>query len=170
MDQKIIVLATHNAGKIRELQEILTPLGYSAVPVRTLLPDIEEPEETGQTFAENALLKATYYMKASGKPCLADDSGIIADVLDGIEDHHICDGPEGLLQEGGLAHLAGPRNHHHREGPGQSFQAWAQKAGGQHSINLMMPSLNCKTFVPVHPKTGPGRPGPVQAGAGPFRA
>lgn len=83
MDQKIIVLATHNAGKIRELQEILTPLGYSAVPVRTLLPDIEEPEETGQTFAENALLKATYYMKASGKPCLADDSGIIADVLDG---------------------------------------------------------------------------------------
>ena len=83
MDQKIIVLATHNAGKIRELQEILTPLGYSAVPVRTLLPDIEEPEETGQTFAENARIKARFYAKQTGCACLADDSGLEVDALGG---------------------------------------------------------------------------------------
>ncbi|MCH4166738.1 MAG: XTP/dITP diphosphatase [Megasphaera sp.] len=76
-----IVLATHNTGKIREFQSALAPLGYDTIPVRELLPDIEEPEETGQTFAENACIKASYYMKATGKPCLADDSGIIADAL-----------------------------------------------------------------------------------------
>ncbi|MCH4178729.1 MAG: RdgB/HAM1 family non-canonical purine NTP pyrophosphatase [Megasphaera sp.] len=76
-----IVLATHNAGKIREFQSALTPLGYDVIPVHDILPDIKEPEETGTTFAENARIKAAYYMKATGKPCLADDSGIIADAL-----------------------------------------------------------------------------------------
>lgn len=83
MKNDTIVLATHNAGKIRELKKILEPLGYDAVPIREILPDLSEPEETGKTFEENALLKATYYMKASGKPCLADDSGIVVDALDG---------------------------------------------------------------------------------------
>lgn len=78
-----IVLATHNAGKIREFKSALAPLGYDVVSVHDLLPDIAEPEETGTTFAENARLKAHYYMKATGKPCLADDSGIIADALKG---------------------------------------------------------------------------------------
>lgn len=80
---KKIVLATHNAGKIREFKSVLLPLGYDAVSVHDLLPDIEEPEETGRTFAENARLKAQYYMKATGLPCLADDSGIAADALNG---------------------------------------------------------------------------------------
>lgn len=80
---KKIVLATHNAGKIREFKSVLLPLGYDVVSVHDLLPDIEEPEETGQTFAENARLKAQYYMKATGLPCLADDSGIAADALNG---------------------------------------------------------------------------------------
>ena len=78
-----IVLATHNAGKIREFKSILEPLGYEAVSVHDVLPSITEPEETGTTFAENALLKASYYMKATGLPCLADDSGIAADALGG---------------------------------------------------------------------------------------
>ena len=78
-----IVLATHNAGKIREFKSILEPLGYEAVSVHDVMADITEPEETGKTFAENALLKATYYMKATGLPCLADDSGIAADALGG---------------------------------------------------------------------------------------
>lgn len=80
---KKIVLATHNAGKIREFKSVLTPLGYEAVPVHELLPDIPEPEETGTTFAENAKLKASYYMQATQLPCLADDSGIAADALNG---------------------------------------------------------------------------------------
>ncbi len=58
-------------------------MGYEAVSVHDVIADITEPEETGTTFAENALLKATYYMKATGLPCLADDSGIAADALGG---------------------------------------------------------------------------------------
>lgn len=83
MINEVIVLATHNAGKIRECRSVLEPLGYHVVSVHEVLPDIEEPEETGHTFLENARIKAEYYMKATGKPCLADDSGIIADALGG---------------------------------------------------------------------------------------
>ena len=86
-----IVLATHNAGKIREFKSILEPLGYEAVSVHDVLPSITEPEETGTTFAENALLKASYYMKATGLPCLADDSGIAADALGAVGNaHRLC--------------------------------------------------------------------------------
>lgn len=83
MMKQTIVLATHNAGKIRELKTILQPLGYDVKAVHEICPHIEEPEETGTTFAENARLKAAYYLKATGLPCLADDSGIIADALQG---------------------------------------------------------------------------------------
>ena len=81
--KQTIVLATHNAGKIREFKSVLEPLGYTATAVRDLCPQLPEPEETGTTFEENARLKAAYYMKATGLPCLADDSGIIADALGG---------------------------------------------------------------------------------------
>jgi XTP/dITP diphosphohydrolase len=81
--KQTIVLATHNAGKIREFKSVLEPLGYTATAVRDLCPQLLEPEETGTTFEENARLKAAYYMKATGLPCLADDSGIIADALGG---------------------------------------------------------------------------------------
>lgn len=81
--KETIILATHNAGKIREFKGALEPLGYDVVSVHDVISDIKEPEETGTTFVENARLKARYYMKATGRPCLADDSGIIADVLDG---------------------------------------------------------------------------------------
>lgn len=81
--KQTIVLATHNAGKIRELKTILQPLGYDVKAIHEICPHIEEPEETGTTFAENARLKAAYYLQATGLPCLADDSGIIADALQG---------------------------------------------------------------------------------------
>lgn len=79
----IIVLATHNAGKIREFKSVLQPLGYDVKAIHDICPDLPEPEETGTTFYENARIKASYYMKATGLPCLADDSGIIADALGG---------------------------------------------------------------------------------------
>lgn len=78
--EKEIVLATKNKGKVRECQEILGPLGYKVYSIDELV-EVEEPEETGTTFEENALLKARYYMKYCGKPCLADDSGLEVDVL-----------------------------------------------------------------------------------------
>lgn len=75
-----IVLATHNKGKIREFQKCFLEIGWEAVPISDI-QDIEEPEETGKSFKENALLKAHYYTKVINMPVLSDDSGIIANAL-----------------------------------------------------------------------------------------
>lgn len=75
-----IVLATHNKGKIREFKEAFAEIGWEAVPIADIA-DLPDPEETGQTFEENALQKAHAYAKAIGEAVLSDDSGIIADVL-----------------------------------------------------------------------------------------
>ena len=75
------VLASSNAGKLRELAAILAPLGYELVTQTSL--GIDTPPETGVTFAENALLKARHAARLSGLPALADDSGIEVDALDG---------------------------------------------------------------------------------------
>lgn len=75
------VLASSNAGKLRELAAILTPFGYELVTQSTL--GIDTPPETGTTFAENALLKARHAARLSGLPALADDSGIEVDALGG---------------------------------------------------------------------------------------
>lgn len=75
------VLASSNAGKLRELAEILQPLGYELVAQSTL--GIDTPPETGITFADNALLKARHASSLSSLPALADDSGIEVDALGG---------------------------------------------------------------------------------------
>lgn len=78
---KKLVLASHNQGKIDELQEMLAPFGVEILSARDLsLPDVEE---TGTTFAENAALKAETLSEVSGLPCLADDSGLCVDALGG---------------------------------------------------------------------------------------
>ena len=56
-----VLLATHNEGKIREMQAMLAEVGYQGIPVAEVA-DLPDPEETGTTFAENALIKARYYM------------------------------------------------------------------------------------------------------------
>ncbi len=76
-----IVLASGNAGKLRELAAILTPLGHEVLPQSSF--GIETPPETGTTFLENALLKARHAAAGSGLPALADDSGIEVDALGG---------------------------------------------------------------------------------------
>jgi XTP/dITP diphosphohydrolase len=75
------VLASSNAGKLRELAAILAPLGYELVTQSSL--GIDTPPETGVTFADNALLKARHAARLSGFAALADDSGIEVDALDG---------------------------------------------------------------------------------------
>jgi len=75
------VLASSNAGKLRELAEILQPFGYELVAQSSL--GIDTPPENGTTFSENALLKARHASRLSGLPALADDSGIEVDALDG---------------------------------------------------------------------------------------
>ena len=76
------VLASHNRGKLKEMQEILGQLGVEVVLQSDLGLDLE-PEENGTTFAENAAIKAKAVMEASGLPAIADDSGLCVDALNG---------------------------------------------------------------------------------------
>jgi XTP/dITP diphosphohydrolase len=76
-----VVLASGNRGKLRELASLLAPFDFELVSQTTL--GIETPPETGQTFAENALLKARHAARAAKLPALADDSGIEVDALGG---------------------------------------------------------------------------------------
>jgi XTP/dITP diphosphohydrolase len=75
-------VATRNLGKVREIQAVLKDFGFATISLSDTAP-ILEPEETGATFAANALLKATYYHQATGLPALADDSGLMVDALGG---------------------------------------------------------------------------------------
>ena len=79
---RTLLVATTNPGKLREIRQVM-----SAVPIRLVsladLPPIEEPEETGTTFEDNARLKAHYYSARSGLWTVAEDSGLIIDALDG---------------------------------------------------------------------------------------
>jgi len=76
-----LVIATHNPGKLREIAELVAPLGLSCVGAAEL--DLPEPEEIGNTFADNADLKAREAADLSGLPALADDSGLCVDALHG---------------------------------------------------------------------------------------
>jgi non-canonical purine NTP pyrophosphatase, rdgB/HAM1 family len=87
--EKIILIATSNAGKVREMEKAFEGLPVRLIPLSHLheiLPDalpIEEPLEDGTTFMENARIKARYYMEQTGLAALADDSGLSVEVLGG---------------------------------------------------------------------------------------
>jgi len=76
-----LVIATHNPGKLAEMRELLAPHGVEAVSAGDL--GLAEPEETGDSFAANARIKASAAAKAAALPAFADDSGIVVDALDG---------------------------------------------------------------------------------------
>ncbi|SEH06845.1 XTP/dITP diphosphatase [Candidatus Venteria ishoeyi] len=76
-----IVLASNNAGKVREFNELLADLNMEIIPQGKW--DFPEAEETGLSFVENAILKARHACEHTGLPALADDSGIEVDALDG---------------------------------------------------------------------------------------
>jgi XTP/dITP diphosphohydrolase len=77
-----IVLASHNAGKLAELQSMLAPLGLSLVRQSDL--GIAQAEEPFRTFVENALAKARHAARHSGLPALADDAGLCVDAFGGL--------------------------------------------------------------------------------------
>ena len=79
---KKIVLASNNAGKLRELQQMLAPLGLELVRQGEL--NIPEAEEPFRTFLENALAKARHAAKLSGLPAIADDAGLCVDAFGGL--------------------------------------------------------------------------------------
>lgn len=76
-----IVIATHNAGKLREMRELLAPYGVEAVSAGELA--LGEPEETGADFTANALIKAQAAAHAAGLPAFADDFGLCVEALGG---------------------------------------------------------------------------------------
>ncbi len=76
-----LVIASNNQGKIRELTELLAPLGLSPVAQGEL--GVGEADEPAVTFVENAILKARHAARQTGKPALADDSGLAVDYLGG---------------------------------------------------------------------------------------
>ena len=76
-----LVIATHNAGKLAEMRQLLAPYGIDAISADEM--QLEEPDETGMTFRDNARIKAQAAAKATGLPAFADDSGLAVDTLDG---------------------------------------------------------------------------------------
>jgi XTP/dITP diphosphohydrolase len=76
-----LVIATHNPGKLAELRELLAPYGIDATSAGELA--LDEPEETGMSFRNNARIKAAAAATASGLPAFADDSGLAVDALGG---------------------------------------------------------------------------------------
>jgi XTP/dITP diphosphohydrolase len=81
LDTKTIIVASHNAGKIREIQDLIGPLGFTAKSAAEL--NFVEPDETGTTFEENAKIKALASANAANMPALSDDSGLVVDALGG---------------------------------------------------------------------------------------
>ena len=90
-EQKLLV-ATHNAGKLEEIQDLLQP--YKIEIVSAVSFGLESPEETETTFVGNARIKAHHAVKETGLPALADDSGIEIDALDGAPGVYTADWAE----------------------------------------------------------------------------
>ncbi len=78
---KQLIIASHNPGKVREIDDLLRPFGITVRSAGEL--SLEEPEETGDTFVANAILKAELAASAAKLPALADDSGLAVDALGG---------------------------------------------------------------------------------------
>lgn len=79
---KTLLVATTNPGKLREIRALMADVRVKLISLTDILP-IEEPEETGATFEENARLKARYYAAHSGMCTVAEDSGLVIDALGG---------------------------------------------------------------------------------------
>eukprot|EP01013_Petalomonas_cantuscygni_P015012 TRINITY_DN3077_c1_g1_i1.p2 TRINITY_DN3077_c1_g1~~TRINITY_DN3077_c1_g1_i1.p2 ORF type:complete len:222 (+),score=41.25 TRINITY_DN3077_c1_g1_i1:38-667(+) len=93
-----LVIASHNQGKVREIRALLEPYGIEPVSAGDL--DLPEPEETGTTFAENALLKARASAEGADCVALADDSGLCVAALDGKPGVYTADWAERQWFEG----------------------------------------------------------------------
>ena len=101
-----LVLATHNAGKLREIQELIGPFGFDITSAGEL--GLAEPPEHGATFEENAYTKAFAAASATGLPALSDDSGLCVDALGGQPGVHTADWAE--LPDGGRDFAMAMRN------------------------------------------------------------
>ncbi|MEL7513386.1 MAG: RdgB/HAM1 family non-canonical purine NTP pyrophosphatase [Pseudomonadota bacterium] len=92
LTDKKLLIATHNAGKLEEMEQLFAPYGIEVVGAAEL--NLSEPEETEDTFIGNARIKAKAAVQATGLPALADDSGIEVDALDGAPGVYTADWAE----------------------------------------------------------------------------
>lgn len=99
MNKRVLVVATHNSGKLREIAALLSPLNFVAKGAEEL--HLPEPEEPGSTFAANAAIKSEAAALATGLAALADDSGLVVRALEGAPGVH-------------SARWAGPERDFHR--------------------------------------------------------
>ena len=100
LSRKLIV-ASHNAGKVTEINELVSTFGIETISAADL--DLPEPEETGDTFIANAELKALAAAQAAGLPAIADDSGLAVDGLGGAPGIHSARWAEGDVEKGETA-------------------------------------------------------------------
>jgi XTP/dITP diphosphohydrolase len=98
LGSETLVIATHNAGKLKEIAALLAPFGVNCISAGSL--GLPEPPETGKTFVENALIKARAAAKCSGLPALADDSGLCVTALGGAPGVYTADWAERQWFEG----------------------------------------------------------------------
>ena len=98
LGSQTLVIATHNAGKLKEIGALLDPYGVQCISAGSL--GLPEPAETGKTFIDNALIKARAAAESSGLPALADDSGLCVDALDGRPGVYTADWAERQWFEG----------------------------------------------------------------------
>ncbi len=92
LNDKSIVVASHNEGKVREINELIAPFGFDAKSAAQL--GLAEPVEDGDTFEANALTKARSAVEATGLPALSDDSGLCVEALDGAPGVYTADWAE----------------------------------------------------------------------------
>jgi XTP/dITP diphosphohydrolase len=98
LGSETLVIATHNAGKLKEIAALLAPHGVNCISAGSL--GLPEPPETGKTFVENALIKARAAAESSGLPALADDSGLCVTALGGAPGVYTADWAERQWFEG----------------------------------------------------------------------
>lgn len=82
-----VILASNNENKLREMQQILSPLGWEILRQKDVGLHLD-PDENGETFEDNSRIKAEAVMQASGLPAIADDSGVSVDALNGAPGVH----------------------------------------------------------------------------------
>ncbi len=98
LGSETLVIATHNAGKLKEISALLAPHGVACISAGSL--GLPEPPETGTSFVANALIKARAASEASGLPALADDSGLCVAALDDLPGVYTADWAERQWFEG----------------------------------------------------------------------
>ncbi|MEN0000887.1 MAG: RdgB/HAM1 family non-canonical purine NTP pyrophosphatase [Pseudomonadota bacterium] len=143
-----LVLATHNAGKLKEMRTLFAPFGFDIVSAGEL--GLEEPPETGTTFRDNAKTKAMSAMQATGLPALSDDSGLSVDALDGAPGVYTADWAEKPDGSGRDFYFAMERVEKALAEKGVSTSA-QRTAAFNATLCLAFPDGHCEFFEGIAP-------------------